>query len=112
MTTIQAERCVTITKSCKFLLAIAALQIHSSRGVNIGVSRREFGIIKPTSGASQEYASLQGIEVQSVTTGEFNDCSKILKSKLKGPTLLVVNEEFVCVVGTSSTLLRFGLSFS
>jgi hypothetical protein len=79
------------TKINTFLLIVVALQLYTSIAINVGVSRPETGIIKPSSGPSTEYASLQEIEVQSVATGDFNLCRKILKSKKGGPTLLVVS---------------------
>jgi hypothetical protein len=86
------------TKAHTFLLIVVALQLYTSRAINVGVSRRETGNIKPSSGPSTEYASLEKIEVQSVTTGDFNLCSKILKSKKEGPTLLVVNAQYIVFI--------------
>ena len=81
-----------------FFLIVVALQLCTSRAINVGVSRRETGIIKPSSGPSTEYTSIQEIEVQSVTTGDFNLCSQILKSKKAGPTLLVVSAQYIVFI--------------
>lgn len=86
------------TKVHTFLLIVVALQLYTSRAINVGVSRRETGNLKPSSGPSTEYLSLEKIEVQSVTTGDFNLCSKILKSKKEGPTLLVVNAQYIVFI--------------
>jgi hypothetical protein len=44
--------------------------------------------------ASKEFLSLNGVQIQSVSTGAFTDCGKLLNVKSKGPTLLVVSRLF------------------
>ena len=41
--------------------------------------------------ASKEFLSLQGVQVQSVSTGALADCEQLLKSKSNGSTLFLVN---------------------
>ena len=42
--------------------------------------------------ACKEFLSLKGVQVQSVSTGTFVDCEKILQFKSKAPTLFLVRQ--------------------
>ena len=85
---------VSSITACHILLlaAIVMLQSEGVKSLNIGGFNINFGGPKVTlPQASKEFLSLQGVQVQSVSTGALVDCEQLLKSKSKGSTLFVVN---------------------
>lgn len=88
----------TISRHMLLLAAMVMLQYDCANSLNIGGFKLNFGGPKVASPeASKEFLSLQGVQVQSVTTGAFVDCDQLLNSKSKGSTLLVVNKlSYLC----------------
>ena len=74
-------------------LVFAAVILSIASALNIGGFKLNFGAPKaPPVQPSKEFLSLKGIQVQSVSTGAFSDSSELLKSKSRGPTLIVVGD--------------------
>lgn len=73
------------------MMVLVAIILGITNALNIGGYELNFGVPKSSPAPpSKEFLSLNGFQVQSVSTGAFMDSGEILKSKSSGPTLLVV----------------------